>query len=612
MSANLYDRTRVHNGNGNRDTRLTSILTAILFVCTIVAYVPALRADFVSYDDGVYVTENAQVQSGLNPDSVRWAFSNAHSGNWQPVTWLSHLVDCELYGQAPWGHHLTNVLLHGASSVLLFLLLRRITGNAFPSLFVATVFALHPLHVESVAWVSERKDVLSTFFAMLTLLAYARYVVTSSRLQYALSVLWLALGLMAKPMLVTIPCVLLLLDYWPLERYAKPSVRNALRLLLEKLPHFALAFALSFVTLWVQREAQAMSSLEALPLDLRVKNALYSYVLYAGKAFWPVNLAAYYPHPKESLTWIATGLAAAVLVAVTLTVILLRKRSPYLPVGWFWYLGTLVPVIGIIQVGRQGLADRYMYFPIIGLTIMVAWGVTQLATSTRALPKWTLRCLGTAAAVALAWCTWVQAGYWKDTETLFAHALAVTENNEVAERGLGTTLIVQERYEEALPHLTRAIELDPLYADNHYHLGIIHQHIGPPDVAITHFRRAIELNPEYSHAYNNLGVTLMGVGQYLEAEQAIGKAVETDPDNSEAVENYAGVLVAVGKHAEAESRLRPLLEQSPNDAALHNNLAAALAAQGKIDEAREHFERALEIQPDYEQAKRGLDALDRR
>jgi Flp pilus assembly protein TadD len=608
MSANPYGLTRVDDGNDNSGTRLTSVLVAILFVCTIVAYIPALRADFVSYDDGVYVTENAQVQSGLNPDSVRWAFANGHSGNWQPVTWLSHMFDCELYGQAPWGHHLTNVILHGANTVLLFLLLRRITGNAFPSLFVATVFALHPLHVESVAWVSERKDVLSTFFAMLTLMAYARYVAQSSRLQYVLSISWLALGLMAKPMLVTMPCVLLLLDYWPLERHAKPSVRNTLRLLLEKLPHFALAFALSLVTLWVQREAQAMSSLEALPLDMRVKNALYSYVLYPMKAFWPVNLAAYYPHPKESLTWIAAGLAAAVLVAVTLTVILLRKRSPFLPVGWFWYLGSLVPVIGIIQVGRQGLADRYMYFPIIGLTIMVAWGLTQLA-STRAIPKWTLRCLGTAAAVAMAWCTWVQAGYWRDTETLFRHALAVTEDNEVAERGLAKTLIVEERYAEALPHLLRAIELDPLYAENHYHLGIIHQSIGPPDVAITHFRRAIELDPKYSQAYNNLGVTLMGIGRYHKAEQVIAKAVETDPDNSEAVANYAGVLVAVGKHAEAESRLRPLLEQSPDDATLHNNLAAALAAQGKYAEARQHFERALEIQPDYPQAQRGLDAL---
>ncbi|MCL4216741.1 MAG: tetratricopeptide repeat protein [Candidatus Hydrogenedentes bacterium] len=599
------------NHHDARTTRRCVMLSVALFMVTVLAYLPALRADFVTYDDGLYVTENEHVQQGLTVDSVVWAFTNGKSGSWQPLTWLSHMLDYEVFGDAARGHHLSNVLLHGAASVLIFLALLRMTRDAAPSLFVAAVFALHPLHVESVAWVSERKDVLSAFFAMLTILAYARYARTSSRGPYVLSLVWLSLGLMAKPMLVTVPGVLLLLDYWPLKRCREPVVRTGARLFLEKLPHFGLAFAFALVTLWMQRDVSAMSSLEALPLDLRIRNAVYSYAAYAGKTFWPVHLAAYYPHPRESLTWLTVGFAGTLLLAVTAVVLLLRKRAAYLPVGWFWYLGMLVPVIGIIQAGTQGMADRYMYLPMVGLTIMVAWGVAELASKVAA-PPWAPRVAGVAVAAALACCTGVQAGYWRDSETLFRRALAVTENNEVAERALATVLIDGGRDAEALPHLLRAIELDPGFAENHYHLGIIRQREGDHAAAIIAFNRAIELDPGYSQAYNNLGVTLMNLGRYSEAERAIAKAVETDSANREAVENYAGVLVAVGNYTEAESRLRPLLEESPDDAVLHTNLAAALLGQGKLDEARKHFVRALEIQPDYEPARRGLEALEGR
>lgn len=599
------------DSNATRGVLYPILLPLVLVAATFAAYLPALCADFVTYDDGLYVTENAHVQSGLTTSSIRWAFTNGESGSWQPLTWLSHTLDYEVFGDAAWGHHLTSVSLHGATSALLFLAFLRLTRDTAPSLFVAAVFALHPLHVESVAWVSERKDVLSALFAVLTILAYARYAGTASRGQYALSLVWLTLGLMAKPMLVTVPCVLLLLDYWPLKRCTEPIVRTGARLVLEKLPHFGLAFAFALVTLWTQRDVSAMSSLEALPIDLRIRNAIYSYVVYAGKTFWPVHLAAYYPHPRESLTWLAAGLAGTLLLSVTAGVLVLRKRAAYLPVGWFWYLGMLVPVIGLIQAGTQGMADRYMYLPLVGLAIMVAWGVAELVSKVAA-PRWVPRVAGIGTAAALACCTWAQAGYWRDSETLFRRALAVTENNEVAERALATVLIDEERDAEALPHLLRAIELDHGFAENHYHLGIVRQREGDHAAAIAAFRRAVELDPGYSKAYNNLGVTLMNLGRYPEAEQAIAKAVETDPANREAVENYASVLVAVGNYAEAESRLRPLLDESPDDAVLDTNLAAALLGQGKLDEARKHFERALEIQPGYEPAQRGLEALERR
>jgi Flp pilus assembly protein TadD len=581
-----------------------------ILIAAVAAYFPALRADFVTYDDGLYVTENSTVQSGLNAESIVYAFTTGKSGSWQPLTWLSHMLDCAVFGMAPWGHHLTNMVLHGLNSVLLFLVLCRMTRSPFASLFVSSVFALHPMHVESVAWISERKDVLSTFFAMLTLWAYASYCERPSRWRYTMTLVWLALGLLAKPMLVTIPCVLLLLDYWPLGRFNPVSVKRAGRLALEKSPHFALAILFSALTLWTQRGASAMSSLEALPLGMRAKNALYSYLVYIGKSLWPTGLAAYYPHPRETLSSVEVGAAVLVLLAVTAVAIYLWRRSPYLPVGWFWYLGTLVPVIGIVQVGTQGMADRYMYFPLVGLAIMVAWGVPQLAgTLLRTSKAKTIRVIGVVTLALLAWRTWVQAGYWKDSETLFRHALAVTENNEIAEHGAAKALLEQERFDEALPYLDRAVALNPRNPESLYHLGVVYQNLGRTDAAMAQYTLATEVDPAYSRAYNNLGVLLLGAGRLQEAEQAIAKAVETDPQNREALENYGGALVAVGKYAEAEAHLRPLLRESPDDAFLHNNLAVALAAQGKYEDARAHYETALRLRPGHPEAMRGLAVL---
>ncbi len=627
----------------SRDAWVAGVVAVLLFAVTVVAYVPALRAGFVNYDDGVYVTDNPMVRSGLNAESVVWAFTNGHSGTWQPLAWLSHMSDCAMYGMKPWGHHLTNVILHGLNAVVLFLALRRMTKRTYPSLFVAAVFALHPIHVESVAWVSERKDVLSTFFAMLTLWAYAAYCERPSLLRYAMTVAWLGLGLLAKPMLVTIPCVLLLLDYWPLGRWTgtgnTPSLTppvhgegrgrglassafvaarcgassnngfRLVRLLLEKMPHLALAIVFSALTVWVQRGAGATSSLAALPMALRLKNAAYSYVLYGVKAFWPSHLAAFYPHPGNSLTTIQASLCVLLLAAITITVILARARSPYLPVGWFWYLGTLVPVIGIVQVGVHGLADRYTYFPLIGLTIVVAWGVSQLADTKLHVPPKVLRVAGALAVAVLAWRTWVQAGYWANSETLFRHALAVTGENAVAERGLAKALITEERYLDALPHVTRAAELNPGNAENQYNLGIVLQNLGQPEAAAAAYTRATELDPGYSEAYNNLGTILLGLGHHLEAVKAIAKAVKTDPKNREAAENYGAALFAAGRPAEAEAQLRPLVERTPNDPSLHQNLGLALAAQGKYAEAREQFELALRLQPNFPKAQQALRAL---
>jgi len=459
--------------------------------------------DFTSYDDNLYVTENTHVQSGLTPENIKWAMTAVVASNWMPVTLLSHMLDCQLFHQQSGMHHLVNVLIHMLATLLLFASLQRATGARGASAFVALLFGVHPLHVESVAWVAERKDVLSAFFWFLALYGYIRYAERPTILRYLLVALAFALGLMAKPMMVTFPFTLLLFDVWPLRRLEFPKI------LWEKLPLIALSAAVSCITYFVQRSTAAVQSF---PLPVRIANALISYVVYLGQMFWPARLAVLYPY-QQSPSIAQAAAAAVLLAAVTAGVIFVWRTRPYLAVGWFWYLGTLVPVIGLVQVGLQSRADRYMYLPMVGLLMMLAWGLAEFQ-----LPK---PALALAAAIACVACTSaarLQIGYWQNSETLFERAIEVTQDNYVAEYNLGNYLMNTRRGSEAIPYFEAALRVHPNYPEAESNLGMVLGNLpGRMPEAITHFAAAVHLKPDLLPAQYNLAVALEHEGKKSEA-----------------------------------------------------------------------------------------------
>lgn len=586
-------------------THIYAYLPALaLALVTLLAYLPSLGHDFVGYDDGTYVTENEQVLGGVTFSGVVYAFRTGETGTWQPLTLLSHMLDCQLFGLRPWGHHLTNVLLHAANTFLLAVAFIRMTGAAGPSLFVAALFGMHPLHVESVAWVSERKDVLSALFWMLTLLAYIDFVRRRGGKRYLIVLAAFGLGLMAKPMLVSLPIILLLLDGWPLRRWETCA---GPRLIVEKLPLFGLAVVSSAITLIVQRGAQAVSSLEALPLSARVNNAVVSYVAYIQKTLWPVNLAVYYPHPRDTLSLGTVLGCAAVLLSITAVALAVRRRQPWLVVGWCWYLITLGPVIGFIQVGTQAMADRYSYIPMIGLSIMAAWGVPAILRFPRAAAV--LRAMAVVVLSVLAWRMSIQLSYWRDSETLFRHALEVTDQNEVARMGLAVTLIAQGRNEEALPHLEAALDLNPTSPDAHYHYALACARLGRIDEARTHYEKTLEFHPGHGGAHNNLGKLAFEEGRFEEAARSFQRAIDADPRNLDALGNYGLALCALERFGEAESHLRTAIALFPESATLRNNLGVALKGQGRLHEAAEAFRDAIRLEPGHPDATRNLEVL---
>jgi tetratricopeptide (TPR) repeat protein len=617
---------------------------AVLGICVLLAlavfavFGQTLRYEFVNYDDDAYVYENPHVIRGLTPAGIVWAFTHSYSHNWHPLTWLSHMLDCQLWGLNAGGHHLTNVLLHAANAVLLFLVLRRMmglrsdksagaaatpAGTLWPSAFVAAVFAIHPLRVESVAWVAERKDVLSAFFFLLTLLMYARYVEKSkvrspkSRVFYGLALSFFALGLMSKPMLVTLPFVLLLLDYWPLRRVTRdmwqvtsdknsvsqPLVLRSLgeggstlpRLILEKLPLFLLAAGSSAVTLLVQE--RTMMSLGHLPLATRLLNAVVSCGAYVGQMVWPENLAVLYPYHPDMPVWPVAG-AGVLLLSVTVVAFLAARRFPYLPVGWLWYLGMSAPVIGIVQVGFQSHADRYTYLPQIGLYVVVVWAVRDLTASWRHRRQ----VLGAGALVviaALMVCAWKQTSYWRNSESLWTHALACTSGNYIAHYNLGDAVTGQGRLAEAIGHFQKAIEIKPDYAAAYYNLGCAFDKQGRFDKAIAHYQKALEIHPHYAKADNNLGVVLLEEGRLDEAVEHCQKALEINPDYVEAYYNLGCAFDKQDRLAEAIGAYQKAIEIKPDYAEAHYNLGCVFDKQGRLDEAIEQFQKAIQIKPDY-------------
>ena len=543
-----------------------------IFLAGIVWFVffQTLQHDFINFDDPDYILKNRHVNAGLTSAGIGWAFTSVYAANWHPLTWLSHMLDCQFYGLNPWGHHLSSVLLHGLNAVLLFLVLRRMTGALWPSAFVATVFAVHPLRVESVAWIAERKDVLSALFFILTVGAYARYTRRSSAARYGLVLFLFALGLMCKPMLVTVPLILLLLDYWPLQRLADKARKRAVptkRLLLEKLPFFALSGGLGIMTILAQKDA--LRPLAHFPLSTKLGNALLSTVTYIRQMFWPSDLVAYYPLSAASIVP-AKVIGAVVLLLVISGLVFYLRGHRYLVTGWLWYLIMLVPVIGILQVGNQAHADRYTYLPQIGLYLMVAWGGSEL------IKRWQLRPLVAAVPaflilIPLALLARAEAAHWRESETLWRHALARTSHNAMAELNLGEALYRKNALDEAVSHFRRAAEIQPDVATIHGSLGVALFSQGQLQEAMDHMRRSLELDPKQAGIHSSFGVALLEAGKVDESLAHLKKALEIDPNEADAHYNLGNTLLRKGAAAEAVAEYERALQLNPNDIQALNN-----------------------------------------
>jgi len=565
------------------NTRPEFLVCGFLFFAVVLIYVQTLGHSFVFYDDLDYVRNNVHVRRGLTFSSVSWAFQTTAESNWHPLTWLSHMLDCQLFGLNPGGHHLTNLLLHAANSILLFVLLKKMTGALWRSAVVAALFAVHPLHVESVAWVAERKDLLSTFFFLLTVLAYVRYARRPGWKIYAAVFLLFALGLMAKPMLVTLPFVLLLLDYWPLERIRVaessrlsqylPTIR---RLITEKIPLFALSALSCVVTVYAQRPA--LQSLNDIALSARIENALVSYVKYLGKTVFPEGLAVFYPYPADIPEGV-TLLSAAILVFITIEVLRVAKARRYLPVGWFWFLGTLVPVIGIVQVGEQAMADRYTYIPLIGVFIVFVWGAEDI----RSLLRVNAKAIGTATAAVLsllAFLSFNQAGHWKNNVTLFEHAISVTKDNYLAHNNLAAALGAEGKLDRAAAHAAEALRINPNYVSPRLNLAVIAQEKGDTERAVELYREALGLKPD-SKARIGFASALMAKGDFEEAGEQLLLALKDDPKNASAHNSYGLYLLFKGNPQGAVACFKNALLLNPDSVSARKNLEVTLKALGR-------------------------------
>ena len=486
---------------------LVFFVCAAIAIITFIAFERVRYNDFICFDDKQYITENTHVKEGITGDSVIWAFTKSHAANWHPVTWLSHMLDCELFGINPYWHHLNNLLFHIANSLLLFIIFKIMTGSIWPSAFIAFLFALHPLHVESVAWASERKDVLSTFFGFLAILAYIRYVKKPSSIRYVPVFVLFAIGLMAKPMLVTLPFALLLLDYWPLERTNLKS-KTFRQLIIEKVPLFILSVLSSIMTCIAQQ--QAMTPIEKLPLTLRVSNAAAAYIQYIAKIFYPNKLAILYPHPFGKVSHFSPIVCFTLLVVISIIILRLAKKHRYIVTGWFWYLGTMVPVIGLVQVGMQSMADRYTYIPSIGISIFVTWTIREFTRKWKR-QKIILSLSAITVLTILFICTRIQIKYWKNSSTLFEHTLKVTKNNYVAHNNYGTLLCKEGHFKDGIAHLRKSVDINPKHTNALYNLGLALAQKGEYPEAISYLRKALELDPNDPYTMINLAYVLVTV-----------------------------------------------------------------------------------------------------
>jgi Flp pilus assembly protein TadD len=621
----------------------------VLLIAVTLTFIPAIHNGFVDFDDPLYILENPRVQSGFDWQGVKWAFTTGYAANWHPITWLSHLIDCQLFKLRPWGHHLTSVILHVVNTILLFVFLRKATGTFGRSFVVAALFGVHPLHVESVAWIAERKDVLSTTFWMLGMLSYGKWAAQvkstgqGSSLHYALTIIIFAFGLMSKPMVITFPLALLLLDYWPLERFdtEHTGARRFLRLVFEKWPLFLLSVASAGVTYLVQLQGGAMEAKNYFPLVVRFTNIPISYCRYLGKIFYPVNLSPYYIHPR---IWPVAEVVLATLFLAVLSLIALRlrRRMPYLFFGWAWFVVILLPVIGIVQVGTQSIADRYTYVPSIGIFIAACWSLPKLLPESRMAHL----ILGSATIVVLiilAHLTRAQIAYWKDTETLFRHALVLEPDNNLAHLNLGVGLAKQGRTAEAMREVREALRLNgdiaeayltlglllsdegrfgeaiisfreglarhPNDAKGHLFLGIALHRLGSLDAAAEEFRAAARLQPELIETFNNLGMVYREQGKFDAAIAAYRQALATKPTFADAHNNLAIALYSSGRSEEALPEFREALRLNPRSPEVHTNFGICLEESSKVDEALAEYREALRLSPNYFSAQTRLNQL---
>jgi tetratricopeptide (TPR) repeat protein len=613
-SKNKTAKTESPTGKPNPGLGLPWI-AVFLIVINLLAYAPVWRYGFVNYDDPQYVKDNPDIKDGLTLHGVSWAFTTGYQANWHPITWLSHMTDIELFGFKAGGHHLTNLLFHIGNTILLFWLLLRMTGAPFCSVFVAALFAVHPVHVQSVAWIAERKDVLSTFFFLLTLGAYFRYVREPRPTRYLPILVFCGLGLMAKPMLVTLPFVLLLLDFWPLGRMtfgAKSSIRT---LIIEKVPLFVLSAASSVITVIVQQKGGAVAELEAVPMIYRVANASIAYFAYIKKMFWPTDLAVLYPTTLHFRAWwVAPALG---LIALSILAFRAAKRQPYITVGWFWYLGTLVPVIGLVQVGKQAMADRYTYIPSIGLLIVVVFGLANAAGS-RPERNTILATVGGLAVGACIWLTSVQLGYWSSSEALWEHTISITTDNSMALLNLGDALLNAGKVDEATKRYFEALRIEPQSAEAHYGLGLTFTKSGRANDAIAHFDEALRLAREgktliddgrLATAHFNIGILRAKQGQIDDAGNHFADAVRANPRFAEAQNSLGAHLMVQGKFEEALTHLQEAIRLKPDFATAHNNLGTVLGKRGQVAEAIAAYTEAVRLQPTYADAHVNLGIL---
>jgi protein O-mannosyl-transferase len=578
----------------NKSTTAAYVALFFIVIATIAVYWQTLNHEFVNYDDPAYVVNNIHVNTGLTAENIRWSFTAIALGNWQPVTLLSHMADCELFGLNPRGHHLTSVLIHVVNAILLFCIIMKLTSSPWRSLFIALLFALHPLRVESVAWISERKDVLSGMFFMTTLLGYVHYVRRPAISTYLLTIASFTVGLMCKPMIVTLPFVLLLLDYWPLGRLvtgkaAPSSAQNDVavspcgsplpvsRLLVEKLPFFVLSGILCFVSVYAQKADKALQSTLDFTLPQRMTNALMAYVSYLGKTFWPADLAVLYPIP-QNVPALFPVMAFLVLAAATILFVRMSRQRPYILMGWLWFIGTLVPVIGLVQVGLQSMADRYTYLPSIGIYILVVWFLAETASKWR-YHRSAFAILGLGLTIVLSLITSNQLTYWKNSIELFTHAIRVTHGNYIALINLGNALEKVGRYHDAIFFFGKALEIKPENAFAYYNMANALDAAGRGKEAIQYYKKSLQLDSGNSRAHCNLGVALISIGNIDEAKDHFKEAIRLDPNFADAHYNLGLALESEGRIGEAIVEYNEASRADPSDPGIRNSLENALLRQ---------------------------------
>ena len=577
------------------DRRWLAVL--LLIAATLVVYAPVWEFGFVDLDDDLYILDNLRVQSGLSWTNVGWALTALKAGFWHPLTWLSHMADCQIFGLQPAGHHVTSLVIHLANTVLLFWVLQLMTSALWPSALVAALFSLHPLNVESVAWIAERKNVLSTFFGLLAIWAYVKYVEKPDWRRYLFLTALFVLGLMSKPMLVTLPCVLLLLDYWPLNRFgADPGkfFKKLPELALEKAPLLLLSLTAGPLALLAESRAGALPDLGAFPLSVRFSNALVAYTSYLSKLFWPTDLVPFYPHPGASLEIWRIVLSFVFLIAVSVVVVRRARSVPYLVVGWLWYLGTLFPVSGLIQVGGHAMADRYAYLPLIGVFILLVWGGWGWLGDFPVARRWggaALLCLFVGMMVT----TRTQLNHWQSSVALFEHVIRSTENNHLAHNNLGIALLERGRMEEAAAQFAEALKIKPGNSTSLFNLGLTMKRRGKTEEAERYFLKALEENPTLAVAHNNLGIILEEQGASEEAFQHFHQAVRLDPRLPAAHTNLGRALAQQGRFGEAVDHFEISLQINPQQANVYSNLGAAFDLQGRSQEAVDNYRRALDL-----------------